>query len=124
MRAVDSFLIGTQVKYAYIELPSLDMLSSLFTRDDYDEFRNFAMNRPLAELRHDLLDVGFYLVVGCYCRDSQGLCFQQGRERQWRGVWDTSIGEKKGYKKSRPQKRCCSPHKINACNKIVAHQAY
>lgn len=39
------------------------MLARVLTRDDHNQFRDLAMNHPLIELRHDLFDVGFYLVV-------------------------------------------------------------
>ena len=39
------------------------MLPRLLTRDDNDEFRNLGLLHPPAELAHNLLDVGFDLVV-------------------------------------------------------------
>ena len=53
--------------YTYIELPPLYMFPCLLTRDDNDKFGDFVTDSPLAELGHDLLDVGFHLVVGCDC---------------------------------------------------------
>lgn len=49
---------------AYIELPSFHMLSGLSAGDNQDQFRDLSAHHPLIELRHDLLDVGFDLVVG------------------------------------------------------------
>ena len=48
----------------YVELPPLNVLAGLFTRDDYNEFGHFPTLHPLAQLRHYLLDVGFDLVIG------------------------------------------------------------
>lgn len=48
----------------YVELPSLHVLSCFLTRDDNDEFRDLLAGGPLVEAGHDLLDVGFHLVVG------------------------------------------------------------
>lgn len=48
---------------AHIKLPSFDILCSLFRCYHNDELRDFAPDCPFAELRHDLLDIGFYLVV-------------------------------------------------------------
>ena len=41
------------------------MFPCLLTRDDNDEFGDLIADGPFAELGHDLLDVGFHLVVGC-----------------------------------------------------------
>lgn len=49
---------------AYVELPPLNMLPSLFTRDDHYELGNLAAIHPLFELRHDLFDVCLDLVIG------------------------------------------------------------
>lgn len=48
---------------ANIKLPSLNMLPTFSTGDHNNEFRYFATNHPLVELRHDLVDIGFDLVV-------------------------------------------------------------
>jgi hypothetical protein len=55
--------------YLYVELPPFHMLSSLLICNDHNEFRNFATQHPLVQLRHDLLDVGLHLVVGGNCVD-------------------------------------------------------
>lgn len=47
----------------YIELPPLDVFACIFTRDDNDDFGDFALLHPFLELRHDLLDVRFDLIV-------------------------------------------------------------
>lgn len=45
------------------------MLPRLLARDDHDKLGYLPSNHPLVELRHDLLNVGFDLVVG---RDLDG----------------------------------------------------
>jgi len=44
-------------------LPPLDVLASLFARDDHDELGDFAARHPLAQLCHYPFDVGFHLIV-------------------------------------------------------------
>ena len=48
----------------YIELPSLNMLACIFTRNNNHELGDLAADHPFVELAHDLLDVSFDLVVG------------------------------------------------------------
>lgn len=48
----------------HVKLPSFDMLPGIFARDDYYELRDFAARHPFIELRHDLVDVGFDLIIG------------------------------------------------------------
>ena len=51
-------------KGAYVELPALDVLAGVFVGNDDDELGYLAADHPFVELGHDLLDVGFDLVVG------------------------------------------------------------
>lgn len=48
----------------HIELPPLNMLPGIFTRNNHHQFRDLATDHPFVELGHDFLDVGFDLVVG------------------------------------------------------------
>lgn len=48
----------------YIELPSFNVLASLLACDDYHQLGDLATNHPSIKLGHDLLDVGFDLIVG------------------------------------------------------------
>ncbi len=48
----------------YIKLPPLHMLARLLARDDDNQLRDLATEHPFVELRHDLLNVCFHLVVG------------------------------------------------------------
>ena len=50
----------------YVKLPALDMLASLFARNDNDKLGDLAPIHPLLQLTHDLLDVRLDLVVGGY----------------------------------------------------------
>ena len=47
----------------YVKLPPLNMLASLLARDNNDQLGNLGLLHPSTELVHDLLDVGFNLVV-------------------------------------------------------------
>ena len=49
---------------AYIKLPSLNMFSRLSACDHHHQLRNLSTHHPLVQLGHDLLDVGFDLIVG------------------------------------------------------------
>ena len=49
---------------AYIKLPSFHVFASLLVRNNHDKLRDLATHHPLVQLRHDLLDIGFDLVVG------------------------------------------------------------
>lgn len=53
----------------YVELPPLNVLTRLFTRDDDDQLGDFGLLHPFRKLAHDLLDVRFHLVVdrGHHC---------------------------------------------------------
>jgi len=59
-------------RHTHVKLPPLHMLPCFLARDDNDQFRDLVANGPLAELGHDFLDVGFYLVVGCDLRTRLG----------------------------------------------------
>jgi len=48
---------------SYIKLPSFNVLSSLFARDDDNELRDFATIHPFFQLAHDLFNVGLDLVI-------------------------------------------------------------
>lgn len=52
---------------AYVELPSLHMFAGLLARDNYHKLRDLSSLHPFLQLGHDLLDVGFDLVVGRNC---------------------------------------------------------
>lgn len=39
------------------------MLARIFASYDHNQLRDLAVHHPFVELRHDFLDVGFYLVV-------------------------------------------------------------
>lgn len=43
------------------------MFTSLLARDNYHKLRDLSSLHPFLQLRHDLLDVGFNLVVGRNC---------------------------------------------------------
>lgn len=58
------FLLSVSEGRAYIELPSFHMFSGLSAGDNHDEFRDLSTRHPFIQLRHDLLDVSFDLVVG------------------------------------------------------------
>lgn len=47
----------------YVELPALEMLAGVFAGYHHHELGDLAPDHPLVELRHDLLDVRFDLVV-------------------------------------------------------------
>lgn len=49
---------------AYVKLPSLHMLPGFLARDNHDKLGDLSTNHPLIQLRHNLLNVGFHLVVG------------------------------------------------------------
>ena len=46
-----------------IKLPSLDMFSRVFIRNYNNEFGDLAAHHPVFKLGHNLLDIGFDLVV-------------------------------------------------------------
>lgn len=48
------------------------MLPGFFIGDNDHELRDFSADHPLVQLRHDLLDVGFHLVVGRYYHGLDG----------------------------------------------------
>ena len=50
----------------YVELPALDMLAGVFTCDHNYEFGDLPPDHPFVQLRHDLLDVRFDLVIRRY----------------------------------------------------------
>lgn len=54
----------------YIKLPSLDVLASVFIGDDDDKLRDLAAYHPPVELAHDLLNVGFDLIIRRYFEGS------------------------------------------------------
>lgn len=63
----------------YVKLPSFDMFASFFTGDNNNKLRDLATSHPLVELGHDLLDVGFDLVVRGNCPS----CWHQiGKENE------------------------------------------
>ena len=45
------------------------MLTGLLTGDNDDKFRDFTARHPFVELGHDLLDIGFDLII-------RGDCFE------------------------------------------------
>lgn len=69
---------------AYIELPALDVFPCVFIRNDDDELGDLSANHPLVELRHDLLDVSLYLVIG---RDFTVLAVSLGDIVQHSGIY-------------------------------------
>lgn len=53
------------------------MFTGFLVRDDNDKLRDLATRHPFVQLRHNLLDVGFDLVVGGnYDRSTRGLGYQ------------------------------------------------
>lgn len=69
---------------AYVELPALDVLPCVFICNDDDELGDLSANHPLVELRHDLLDVSLYLVIG---RDLTVLAVPLGDIAQHSGIY-------------------------------------
>jgi hypothetical protein len=55
------------MRATHIKLPSLHVIASLFVSDDHHELRDLAPVHPVLQLAHDLLDVGFDLIVGRHC---------------------------------------------------------
>lgn len=48
----------------YVKLPSFHVLASFPVGDDDDELGDLPTRHPLIQLRHDLLDICFHLVIG------------------------------------------------------------
>ena len=49
---------------AYIKLPPFEVLAGVLARDHDDKLAEFPTQHPFLELAHELLNVGFDLVVG------------------------------------------------------------
>ena len=63
-RVLGGRFLGGSVEYLDVELPSLNVFASLLAGDYDYQFRDLAACHPFVELRHDLLDVCFDLIVG------------------------------------------------------------
>lgn len=50
----------------YVELPPFNMLPGVLVCYDNHQLADLSSHHPLVQLGHDLLDVGFDLVVGRY----------------------------------------------------------
>ena len=59
--------LGILLEQLDIELPSFNVLASLFASYDNYELGDLATYHPLVKLRHNLLDVGFDLIVRSDC---------------------------------------------------------
>jgi hypothetical protein len=51
----------------HVELPSLHVLARLFASYDNHELGDLTPVHPLLQLAHDLLDVGFDLIISGHC---------------------------------------------------------
>ena len=56
-------MLRALVEYLNVELPTLNMFSSLLACDDNYELGDLAANHPFVQLRHDFLDVSLDLVI-------------------------------------------------------------
>ena len=63
-RVLGGRFLGRPVEYLDVELPSLNVFAGLLAGDYDHQFRDLAACHPFVELRHDLLDVCFDLIVG------------------------------------------------------------
>ena len=63
-RVLGGYFLRRPVEDLDIELPSLDMFTSLLAGDYDYQFRYLAACHPFVELGHDLLDVCFDLIIG------------------------------------------------------------
>jgi hypothetical protein len=66
----------------YVKLPSLQILTRILACNDYDELADFTAQHPLTELAHELLDVGFDLVVGSD-QNIEAILFYGGEIFSW-----------------------------------------